>query len=108
MPKQPTIDLVIGAQIDPGAVQQLISEVSKEPLTDATLYVGYPILSTADESLALDALLTSREHGIVVFWERDGRGPRFQDGEGPQWGRGMRCERRESGLGAGLDAAELA
>ena len=31
----------------------------------------------------------------------------FSGGEGPQWGRGMRCERRESGLGAGLDPAEL-
>ena len=44
----------------------------------------------------------------VQAWERDLRRPRFWDGEGPQWGRGMRCERRQSGLGAGLEAAELA
>ena len=35
------IDLVIGSQIDPGAVQQLIDEIVRVRLTDATLYVGY-------------------------------------------------------------------
>lgn len=67
MPKQQSVDLVIGSQVDPGATQQLIAEISRLSLTDATLYVGYPILSTADESLSLDALLTSTEHAVVVF-----------------------------------------
>lgn len=67
MPRQQAIDLVIGSQIDPGATQQLIAEISRLSLTDATLYVGYPILSTADESLSLDAVLTSREHAVVIF-----------------------------------------
>lgn len=43
-----------------------------------------------------------------LLWERDGSRPRFQEREGPQWGRGMRRERRASVLGAGLQAAELA
>jgi CRISPR/Cas system-associated exonuclease Cas4 (RecB family) len=46
-------------------------------------------------------LMQGRTVGITDLWERDGRRPRFQQGEGPQCGRGMRCERRASGLGAG-------
>jgi len=61
------MDIVIGRRVDPGAVEQLISEINQLPLTDATLYIGYPILSTADESISLDAILTCQEHGIVVF-----------------------------------------
>lgn len=61
------MDLVIGTRVDPGAIEQLIKEVKAIPLTDATLYVGYPILSTADDSISLDAILTSKEHGVVIF-----------------------------------------
>lgn len=61
------MDLVIGTRVDPGAIEQLISEVTALPLTDATLYVGYPILSTADDSISIDAILTCIEHGVVVF-----------------------------------------
>ena len=32
-----------------------------------SLYIGYPILATADESIAVDALLVTLEHGLVAF-----------------------------------------
>jgi hypothetical protein len=65
---------VMGCSKDPsvwwsdfwGALQ-LVSELKTFSLTDATLYIGYPILSTADQSISLDAILTCVEHGIVVF-----------------------------------------
>ncbi len=61
------MDHVIGTSVNSTAVAHLLHELKAIPLTDATLYVGYPILSTADMSLSLDAILTSVEHGIVVF-----------------------------------------
>ena len=67
------MDLVIGTNANSVAVSRLIEELNAIPLTSATLYVGYPILSTADMSLSLDAILTSIEHGIVVFDLTTGR-----------------------------------
>jgi len=32
-----------------------------------TLYIGYPILASADESIIIEALMITEEHGIVVF-----------------------------------------
>ena len=34
---------------------------------DGSLYIGYPVLATADESVAVDALLVTRQHGLVAF-----------------------------------------
>jgi superfamily I DNA and RNA helicase len=60
------MDLVIGTNVTV-AVAHLMQELKEVKLTGATLYIGYPILSTADSSLSLDAVLTSVEHGVVVF-----------------------------------------
>jgi len=61
------MDLVIGNRTNPAAVDHLIGELKSIQLTDASLYVGYPILATADQSITMDAILTCVEHGIVVF-----------------------------------------
>lgn len=61
------MDLVIGNKSNPAAVDRLISELKAIALTKATLYVGYPILATADQSYSIDAILTCVEHGIVIF-----------------------------------------
>jgi superfamily I DNA and RNA helicase len=61
------MDLVIGTNSNPAAVDRLVAELKSLTLTHATLYVGYPILATADQSYALDAILTCVEHGIVIF-----------------------------------------
>ena len=34
---------------------------------EGSLYVGYPIIATADESVMVDALLVSLQHGLVAF-----------------------------------------
>jgi superfamily I DNA and RNA helicase len=44
----------------------LSEALAGEALT-GTLYIGYPVLASADETLAVDALLICREHGLVAF-----------------------------------------
>ena len=61
------MDHVIGTNTNSTAVARLLQELKHVKLSGATLYVGYPILSTADSTLSLDAVLTSAEHGVVVF-----------------------------------------
>ena len=34
---------------------------------DGSLYIGYPVLATADESVTVDALLVTLQHGLVAF-----------------------------------------
>jgi superfamily I DNA and RNA helicase len=34
---------------------------------EGTIYLGYPVLATADERVEVDALLVSRAHGLVAF-----------------------------------------
>ena len=34
---------------------------------DGSLYLGYPVLATADESVTVDALLVTLQHGLVAF-----------------------------------------
>lgn len=45
---------------------RLSTALSKLDL-DGTLYLGYPILASADEPIAVDALLLTKNHGLVVF-----------------------------------------
>lgn len=61
------MDLVIGTRTNPAAVDRLISELKSIKLTGATVYVGYPILTTAEHSISIDGILTCVEHGIIVF-----------------------------------------
>src|SRR5687767_14724591 len=61
------MDLVIGTRNNPTAADRLIGELRGIKLTEATLYIGYPILPTADHSISVDAILTCVEHGIVLF-----------------------------------------
>ena len=43
-------------------------EVLTEMNLDGSLYLGYPILATADDSVTSDALLVSAQHGLVAFY----------------------------------------
>ena len=36
-----------------------------------SLYIGYPVLATADESVTVDALLVTLQHGLVAFLFED-------------------------------------
>jgi superfamily I DNA and RNA helicase len=36
-------------------------------IDNGTIYLGYPVLATADERVEVDGLLISRDHGLVGF-----------------------------------------
>lgn len=52
---------------------------------NGTLYIGYPVLASADEKVDVDALLLSEEHGLVAFLLTDGLPPPSHDMD--TWGR---------------------
>ena len=60
------IELILGAKSNPMAADELIRRLEGVDW-DGTLYVGYPIIAAVDEPVFIDALLTSVDHGIVVF-----------------------------------------
>lgn len=60
------LDLVVGEKRNPIAADSLIAELS-DLATTGTLYIGYPVLASADEPIVIDALLTSIDQGVVVF-----------------------------------------
>lgn len=60
------IDIVYGQSKKQTETTLLAKTISKLPLT-GTLYLGYPVLPTADDKIAVDALLVSLEHGTVAF-----------------------------------------
>jgi superfamily I DNA and RNA helicase len=60
------VDIVFGSIAQSQPIRQLVECLSSQPAT-GTLYVGYPIYKTVDEVIFSDALLTTAEHGVVVF-----------------------------------------
>ncbi len=60
---------------------------------DGSLYIGYPILATADESITVDALLVTLQYGLVAFL--------FDEGSStlkPNENYWQRCEDRQNQL----------
>lgn len=61
------LDVVFGAtQTANPARDQLLHVLESEPLT-GTLFFGYPVIRTADSTALCDAMLITREHGLVLF-----------------------------------------
>jgi superfamily I DNA and RNA helicase len=69
------LNLVVGHKSNQLAANTLIELISDKEM-HGTLYIGYPILADVDETVLVDALLTTREHSVVVidFDDRD-QGP---------------------------------
>ena len=69
---QPKIDIIMNLNVIYGkaknemAIKALIDTLKSVQVT-GTLYIGYPILALADESITLDALLVADNLGLVVF-----------------------------------------
>lgn len=59
-------DVVYGNNAYAVSTQSLVEAISSS-LDEGTLYLGYPILATADEKIEIDALLVSEVHGITAF-----------------------------------------
>ncbi|BBC40541.1 hypothetical protein FA893_11165 [Photobacterium damselae subsp. piscicida] len=60
------IEYVFGKKSNPQAVECLVDCLDGLEL-EGTLYVGYPIFDVDDDSLLTDALLVTKEHGVVAF-----------------------------------------
>lgn len=45
----------------------LLAEQLREVVDEGTVYLGYPVLATADETVEVHALLVSQSHGLVAF-----------------------------------------
>lgn len=58
--------VVRGSTHKPVAAEALIAQLEQH-VDEGELYIGYPIIGTADGRLAIDALLVSPKHGVVVF-----------------------------------------
>lgn len=60
------LDIAYGSVAQRPQVQQLVEALRRLPVT-GTLYIGYPVLRIGDEQVPSDALLTTQEHGVVLF-----------------------------------------
>jgi superfamily I DNA and RNA helicase len=60
------LQTAIGEKRNPAAVSELIARL-RDADVDGTLYVGYPVITSADETVFVEALLASQDHGVVVF-----------------------------------------
>lgn len=67
------IDIVRGAIKNPEASMELVS-IIKEIQADynGTLFLAYPLMATADNIVTIDALLITREKGLIAFIFDDG------------------------------------
>jgi hypothetical protein len=61
------IEYVIGTKTKPAGIEHFLGEMRRLDLTEGTLYVGYPVLTSLAEPLTFDALLTSIGHGVIIF-----------------------------------------
>ncbi|NES21650.1 MAG: ATP-binding domain-containing protein [Symploca sp. SIO3E6] len=59
------LDIVYGS-VASIATSNLLDSIRSLNL-DGTLYIGYPVVASADESLTIDSLLICQRHGVVVF-----------------------------------------
>lgn len=60
------LDVIYGESRD-RATASLLAERLRSQTNEGTIYLGYPVLATADERVVVDALLVSRTHGLVAF-----------------------------------------
>ncbi|WP_419837061.1 DEAD/DEAH box helicase [Candidatus Poriferisodalis sp.] len=49
------------------AIAQALAGQLQPVIEEGTVYLGYPVLTTADQRVEIDALLVSRAHGLVAF-----------------------------------------
>lgn len=62
------MEIIRGSARNPVSTDRLV-EVFERSFADdeGVLYVGYPVLSSSDESVSIDALVVSRKHGVVAI-----------------------------------------
>lgn len=75
-------------------IEVVYGQTKKKPIADrlvaairplelnGTLYIGYPVIASADEPITIDSLLVCREHGLVAFAFESSPPP---TGDGEAW-----------------------
>lgn len=72
------MEIIRGSARKPASTERLIEIVERNLLdVEGVLYIGYPVLSSADDSVSIDALLISRDNGIVAINLVEGRDAGF-------------------------------
>lgn len=61
------VSIIRGATHKPMASEQLINYFTKNDDLEGYLYIGYPIIGTADGPYPIDAMYLSKEKGLVIF-----------------------------------------
>lgn len=61
-----SLEVVYGESRDRNTASNL-AETLRTRVTSGTMYLGYPVLTSADDRVEVDALLVSRDHGLVAF-----------------------------------------
>jgi superfamily I DNA and RNA helicase len=73
------IEIRHGLSTKPVATDKILGYFNKRTDFEGILYIGYPILFTAGESVVIDALWVSQEYGIIIFNLIDGIVPNSQE-----------------------------
>ncbi|WP_013322171.1 DEAD/DEAH box helicase [Gloeothece verrucosa] len=67
------VNVIRGTTTDkPVSSQNLADYFEKRTDIEGTLYLGYPIIGTAQGGYKIDALLISKQHGVIVFQIEEG------------------------------------
>ena len=61
------LQIVIGRNKRNMLAQDALIRAAKAADLDGTLYLGYPIIATAEQMVTIDALLTTKEHGVLAI-----------------------------------------
>ena len=58
---------VVYGQTRKHLIASRVVDVLNQADSTGTLYIGYPVLATADDRIDVDALLVSQDHGLIAF-----------------------------------------
>lgn len=61
------INIIRGDTTKPVSTKRLVDYFNEQQGLEGTLYIGYPIIGTVEGALNIDALLVTKEHGVVIF-----------------------------------------
>ncbi|MFC0117781.1 DEAD/DEAH box helicase [Pseudoalteromonas xiamenensis] len=65
---------ILGARREGQVVGELLEKtLQKIPTLSGYLYRGFPILSTSEQTITLDSVLCSEQHGVVIFHFVEGK-----------------------------------
>ena len=62
-----SVDIVRGATRKPGSSRMLSDVIARQRNWSGQLFIGYPTIATSEEPHTIDALLVSRDKGVIIF-----------------------------------------